>query len=128
MSSEEEDIELKRIRMKKMVEYLSLQSRKIVEQEKVKQKVDYVRELKKYLYDRGEEVLEKALESNREVAEQVAKALVKLIEAGRLPQKISGGDLLRLLRKVGVEVDVETRISVLKGGELKSVKDLLDEI
>ncbi|MCS7143178.1 MAG: hypothetical protein NZ920_05260 [Aigarchaeota archaeon] len=122
----DEDIEIKRLRLKRMMEYLS----RSVEREKTEQgekKVDYVEELKKYLTDRGDEVLSEALKLRRDIVEEVAERLVRLIEAGRLKPSISGGELMRLFRSLRLNVRLDTTVSVLKGGESKSVKDLLEE-
>ncbi len=74
---------------------------------------------------RGLEVLQNAeAQWPREMAIVVTK-LGELIESGELRETISGGDLMELLRTIGIRVRLQTRISVESDGKLVSLSDKL---
>ena len=74
---------------------------------------------------RGLEVLQNAeAQWPREMAIVVSK-LGELVESGELRDMISGGDLMELLRAIGIHVRLQTRISVESDGKLVSLSDKL---
>lgn len=103
---------------KKMLELM----RKGMKQEKGP--VDIVKE---YLYDRGDEVLEAALQQYPKEASVIVERLAELIKRGVIREKISGGELLQLFRSLGLNVYIETHVKIAKDGKLLSFSDLLKE-
>jgi len=57
------------------------------------------------------------------VADQVFQELAMLVQAGQLRDKITGEQLFGLLRQIGLDVRLDTKIQVLEHGELKSIAD-----
>ncbi len=86
-----------------------------------------VETLRDYLYDRGDEVLDAALAQYPKEASAIAERLAELIKQGVIKDKISGGELLELFRRVGLNVYVETHVKVAKDGKLVTFSDLLKE-
>lgn len=86
-----------------------------------------VETVKDYLYDRGDEVLDAALQQYPREASAIVEKLADLIKRGVIKDKISGGELLALFRSVGLNVYVETHVKVAKDGKLVSFSDLLKE-
>ena len=105
----EEDKELELIRMKKLLE---LRKRLMAKREPSPRELVVSR-----LVDRGLEVLEAAERKYPKKSKVVVKVLADLIKEGRI-DRISGGELLSLLRNLGMDVRLETRISVVEDGRL----------
>jgi DNA-binding TFAR19-related protein (PDSD5 family) len=61
------------------------------------------------------------------VAEQILQELAQLVQNGRLRGQITGEQLFGLLRQIGLDVRLETKIQVLEHGELKSIADKFRE-
>ena len=57
------------------------------------------------------------------IADQVFQELAQLIQVGRLRTKITGEQLFGLLRQIGLDIRLDTKIQVLEHGELKSIAD-----
>jgi len=57
------------------------------------------------------------------VADQVFQELAELVQSGKLRTKITGEQLFGLLRQIGLDVRLDTKIQVLEHGELKSIAD-----
>ena len=95
--------------------------------EEEKEKRDPVEGVKSVLYDRGDEVLEAALSQYPEEARVVVEKLAELVEAGRLPDKLSGGQLLALFHQLGLDVHVKSRILVEKEGKFVPLADAIRE-
>lgn len=126
----DEDLELKMIRLRKMRQLLAARSQAAREPEEAQQQVrreDPLEELKRYLDERGPEVLEEAASLNRELTERIAEALLRAVRAGRLATPIDAGDLLRLFREVGIPVRLETSVRILRHGEAKDLRKYLSE-
>ena len=58
-----------------------------------------------------------------QVAERLFQELAFLVETGKLAGQITGEQLFGLLRQIGLDVRLETKIQVLERGELKSIAD-----
>jgi DNA-binding TFAR19-related protein (PDSD5 family) len=114
------DPELEIIKAKKLLKM----KKKMITEEKPKPKTD--RDLFiAQLVDRGTEVLAAAeAQYPRETAMIVAK-IAELIKNGELQSKISGGELLALLRSIGLRVRMNTKISIEEHGKLVSLSDRL---
>lgn len=124
----EENIELKLLRLKKMKQMLSSATTQDAKPPKEEVEFDkYLRIFKENLVDRGEEVLEAAMREYPEITKKIVVLIAQKIIEGKLTEKISGADLLRLFENLGLHIHLETRIRFYKHGEYKSLSDLLRE-
>lgn len=124
----DESIELKLLRLKKMRQMLSPKPAEDTKSSSEKEDFDkYLKVLKENLTDRGEEVLEAAMKQYPEVTRKIITILAKKIMEGKLVEKISGGELLKLFENLGLHIYIETSIRYYKHGEYKSLLDLLKE-
>ena len=57
------------------------------------------------------------------IADQVFQELADLVQSGKLRTKITGEQLFGLLRQIGLDVRLDTKIQVLEHGELRSIAD-----
>jgi len=57
------------------------------------------------------------------IADQLFQELAELVRTGKLRTKITGEQLFGLLRQIGLDVRLDTKIQVLEHGELKSIAD-----
>jgi len=57
------------------------------------------------------------------IADQVFQELADLVQSGKLRTKITGEQLFGLLRQIGLDVHLDTKIQVLEHGELRSIAD-----
>jgi len=57
------------------------------------------------------------------VADQIFQELAELVQLGKLRTKITGEQLFGLLRQIGLDIRLDTKIQVLEHGELKSIAD-----
>lgn len=81
-----------------------------------------------FLYDRGTEVLKLAESQFPAQTRAIVKRLAELIKSGEIQQGISGGELLMLLRSVGIYVRVSTTIKIEDHGKLVSFSDKLKKV
>ncbi len=117
----DEDLELRMLRYRMM--------RKLMEAARKEERgreaaEDPVETLRKHLVDRGEEVLDAALQQYPELAKRVAALLASKVASGQL-KEISGAELLSLFEYLGARVRLETSIKYYKKGEYKSIRDML---
>jgi hypothetical protein len=80
-----------------------------------------------YLYDRGEEVLKLAESQFPIQTKSLINEIAELIRIGEIKQRISGGELLALLRSVGLNIRVNTTIKIEDHGKLVSLSDKLKQ-
>jgi hypothetical protein len=80
--------------------------------------------LLRYLYDRGDEVLKLAEQQYPLQTKIIIRRLNELIRFGEIP-KISGGDLLSVYRSLGLNIRVDTQISISDHGKTISLSDKL---
>ena len=80
-----------------------------------------------YLYDRGEEVLKLAESQFPIQTNSLINEIAELIRIGEINQRISGGELLSLLRSVGLNIRVNTTIKIEDHGKLVSLSDKLKQ-
>jgi DNA-binding TFAR19-related protein (PDSD5 family) len=57
------------------------------------------------------------------IADQVFQELAELVQSGKLRTRITGEQLFGLLRQIGLDVRLDTKIQVLEHGELRSIAD-----
>ena len=127
--NQEEDPELaiiKARKMKQLKEKAAL-SEKIKESKADVKKVDDKELLLKYLYDRGDEVLELAESQYPVQTKLVVNRIVELIKSGDIDSLISGSELLAIFRSVGMRIRVDTSIRIQEHGKFISMGDKLKE-
>jgi len=81
--------------------------------------------LSPYLYDRADEVLDLAYGQYPVQTEAIVTRIARLILAGEITNRISGGELLMLFRSVGLKIRVNTTIKVEDNGKFVSFSDKL---
>jgi DNA-binding TFAR19-related protein (PDSD5 family) len=129
--SQEEDPELAIIKARKMKQL----KEKAALIEKIKEdetktnatKMDDREILLKYLYDRGDEVLQLAELQYPVQTRIIVKRIVDLIKSGELDSLISGGELLAIFRSVGLRIRVDTNIRIDDHGKFISFGEKLKE-
>ena len=77
------------------------------------------------LYDRGEEVLDAAYSFYPRETESLVKELAAMIRAGRLSDKVAGGELLSIFRQLGLRFRLKTSIRVMDQGKLVDLSEKL---
>jgi DNA-binding TFAR19-related protein (PDSD5 family) len=131
--SQEEDPELQKIKarkMKQMKEKAKLFEKMKEDETKAKtevSKVDDKQILLKYLYDRGDEVLELAESQFPVQTKIIINRIVDLIKSGEIDSLISGGEMLAIFRSVGLRIRVDTNIRIEEHGKLISFGEKLKE-
>ena len=121
------DRELEVIRRKRLQE-LKKQFGKKTETETKDEKAETPQAiLNRFFVDRAWEVLNAAKAQYPQAAEYVEKTLVKLISEGKLRTQISGEELYGLFLRLGYRVRLQTKISVLEHGKVKSLEDKIKE-
>ena len=129
--SQDEDPELaiiKARKMKQLKEKAALSEK--IKEEEVKTnmtKIDDKEILLKYLYDRGNEVLQLADSQFPVQTRIIVKRIVELIKSGEIDSLISGGELLAIFRSVGLRIRVDTNIRIEDHGKYISFGEKLKE-
>ncbi len=125
----EEDIELKMIterklaELKKRAERASAASAAALSAPKPeKSSKEIVLEV---LYDRGDEVLQRAYETYPRQTEVIVEQLARLIKRSGRKESISGGELYALFRNLGLRFSLRTTIKVQDKGRFVDLKDKL---
>ncbi|OYT67177.1 MAG: hypothetical protein B6U65_03910 [Candidatus Wolframiiraptor sp. EX4484-121] len=121
----EDDLELKMLRLKKLRELMKSRERQRKEKEMRLNFKDAYKLVKKHLVNRGEEVLDAALEQYPQAARRVVMFIASKIMRGEFSGKISGEMLMQLFEYLGMRVRLETKILYYRKGEYKSIRDLL---
>ena len=118
-----EDQELEQLKRQKLLKMRRRWMAKAARKEKETENPKEV--LSRVLIGRGLEVLNAAEHQYPKTIPQVEKALAQLVSAGKLKGPVSGEQLLWFLRRLGLNVRLETRIRVLEHGELKTLEEKL---
>jgi len=122
----EDDLELEMLRLKKLRELMKSREKRREEKSEVRLSFKDAYELvKKHLADRGEEVLDAALEQYPEAARRIVMIMALKIMRGEFSGKITGEMLMQLFDYLGMHVRLETKILYYRKGEYKSIRDLL---
>lgn len=115
-------MELRLLRLKKMRKLLSSRDQREGGSLSLEEAVKILR---KHLVERGDEVLEAALEQYPELAKAVVLMIAEKIKSGELSGEISGTVLMTLFESLGARIRLKTTIKYYKKGEYKSIRDLL---
>jgi DNA-binding TFAR19-related protein (PDSD5 family) len=86
-------------------------------------KLEPTKVLEKVFVGRAWEVYYAAMQQYPQVASQIFRELAHLVQLGKLREKITGEQLFGLLRQIGLDVRLDTKIQVLERGELKPIAD-----
>jgi DNA-binding TFAR19-related protein (PDSD5 family) len=103
------------IMVKKMLE---MKRRMLEKREKSDREI-----LLEHLTDRGEEVLRAAEEQYPKVMSMIIPKFADLIRSGEVKGKITGSDLLAILRAIGLNVKLDTKIVIEKDGKYISLAE-----
>ncbi|MDG6997784.1 MAG: double-stranded DNA-binding protein [Nitrososphaerota archaeon] len=126
-SSKSEDLDMKMINARRMLELRKRINETSRKTEEVKQATPSLTDreiLVKSLTERGDEVLKAAEASYPQQMKSLIPALAGLIKQGKI-KSITGGELLQFLRSLGFRVSVATSISVQEHGKFVSLADKL---
>ena len=129
--NQEEDPELAIIKARKMKQLKEkaalIEKIKEVETKTNVTKIDDKEILLKYLYNRGDEVLQLAELQYPVQTKIIIKRIVDLIKSGEIDSPISGGELLAIFRSVGLRIRVDTNIRIEDHGKFISFGEKLKE-
>ncbi|MEM3143043.1 MAG: DNA-binding protein [Candidatus Nitrosotenuis sp.] len=125
MSEEDKELEaLKARRLAEMKKNVFSQAQK-QQPQKVEKPASYRAAVISKLGYRGMEVLQNAEAQYPNEAPLVIEKLGELIHSGEINEEIDGGKLLALFRSVGINVKIETKISIEQDGKFVSLSDKL---
>lgn len=118
-----EDAELERIKRQRLAEMQKHLSAKQQRSEAAADKPEPRKVLQNVLVGRAWEVYNAAMQQYPRIAEQLFRELAQLVQKGEVQGPITGEQLYSLLRQIGLDVRLDTKIQVLERGELKSIAD-----
>ncbi len=124
----DEDLELRALKLKKLMELASLKAKAADVKKEAERHLSFeeaLRIVRENLVDRGDEVLDAALEQYPEQTKKIVMILAEKIVKGEIGQKIGGGMLMSLFDYLGMPVKLRSRIFYYKKGEYKSIEELL---
>ena len=117
------DSELERLKRQRLAEMQkTLASRQQKNQAEAK-RLEPSKVLEGVFVGRAWEVYQATKRQYPQIAEQIFQELAQLVQNGRLKGQITGEQLFWLLRQIGLDVRLETKIQVLEHGELRSMAD-----
>ena len=113
LMSEDPDINIIKARkMKEMRELAAAMEKARMKKQNQNNRSKTSEIISRYLYDRGQEVLNLAESQFPLQTKAIINRIVELISTGEINQRISGGELLALFRAVGINVRVTTSIKI----------------
>ena len=122
-----EDSELEKLKAKRLAEMqqnISSQKQTTPDVEPEKKETKNPRDVVLgFLGFRGVEVLENTEHQFPKEAKSIITQLAQLIKTGELNEKMDGGELLSLLRSIGLPVRMNTKINVEQDGKFVSLSD-----
>jgi len=121
------DTELDRLRKRKL---LQMQKRFLTKKTRGKaiSKEEESRGLLNQVFiDRAWEVFEAAKIQYPEETKRIEDVLVQLISRARIRKKISGEELYSFFHKLGLRIELKTRIRFMEHGKLKSLEEKMKE-
>jgi DNA-binding TFAR19-related protein (PDSD5 family) len=117
-----EDSELEKLKKQRLAEMQRQMTAK-QQAEAAPVKLEPRQILERVFVGRAWEVYHAARAQYPGIADQVFRELAELVQSGTLRTKITGEQLFGLLRQIGLDVRLDTKIQVLEHGELKSIAD-----
>jgi DNA-binding TFAR19-related protein (PDSD5 family) len=129
MPSDDPDIDIINARkLRELREKAAAMEKAKVNQQQQQQQPKSSREIvSAYLYDRADQVLDLAYGQYPSQTEAIITRIARLILAGEITSRISGGELLALFRAVGLNIRVNTTIKVEDKGKLISFSEKLKQ-
>jgi len=118
-----DDSELERLKRQRLAAMQKKISAKQQAQQAPVASDDPVKVLEKIFVGRAWEVYHAARQQFPAIADQIFRELALLVQTGQLKGQITGEQLYGLLRQIGLDVHLDTKIQVLEHGELKSLSD-----
>jgi len=118
-----EDAELERLKRQRLEKMQRMITAREQQAQAATNKTDPTSILQKVFVGRAWEVYFAAKRQYPQIAEQILKELARLGQNGKLRGQSTGEQLYSLLREIGLDVRLETKIQVLEHGELKSIAD-----
>ena len=118
-----EDTELERIKRQRLAEMQKTLSARQQQAQGATNKLEPEQVLQRVFVGRAWEIYNAAMQQYPRIAEQIFRELAQLVQAGQLQGKITGEQLYGLLRQIGLDIRLDTKIQVLEHGELKSIAD-----
>lgn len=118
-----EDSELERIKRQRLAAMQRSMAAKQDQAQKVTNKPEPSEVLRRIFVGRAWEVYNAAMRQYPQISAQIFRELAQLVQVGQLHGPITGEQLFALLREIGLDVRLETKIQVLERGELKSIAD-----
>ena len=117
-----DDSELERLKRQR---FTAMQKRVAVKQQtqETSGELDAAKVLEKIFVGRAWEVYRAARQQYPAIADQIFHEMALLVQTGQLKGQITGEQLYGLLRQIGLDVRLDTKIQVLEHGELKSLSD-----
>lgn len=90
-------------------------------------KVDYLVVFTSSLTEDGQEMFKRAVDQYGDMAKKVGEKLGMLIHSGRVKGTLDAEAVYRIFYELGMPIRLETRIVYKKGGEVKSISEMLRE-
>lgn len=117
-----DDSELERLKRQRLAD---MQKRMTAKQQShsAPEKIEPSKVFENVFVGRAWEVYHAARNQYPVIADQVFQELAGLIQFGQVKGPITGEQLFGLLRQIGLDVRLDTKIQVLEHGELKSIAD-----
>ncbi len=125
----EEDLELKRLQLRKMMKLASQLAGGQAGQVEARQPREPtpLEVVRANLGPKGDVVLEAALEQYPGETMRIVERLATLIKAGAVAGPIDGGELYNLFRQLGLRVKLDTKIVYMKRGEARDLRELFKQ-
>ncbi|MGA8904525.1 MAG: DNA-binding protein [Candidatus Bathyarchaeia archaeon] len=117
------DSELERLKRQRLAEMQKRLNARQEQSQATTGKIEPTKILEKVFVGRAWEVYHATRQQYPSIADQIFRELAELVRIGRVKGKITGEQLYGLLRQIGLDIRLETKIQVLDHGELKSLAD-----
>jgi len=118
-----EDSELDKLKRQRLAEMQRALEAKQSRTESLGKTPDPKQVFQKVFVGRAWEVYNATMHQYPQIARQLFEELAELVQGGHVRGPITGEQLFGLVRQIGLDVRLETKIQVLERGELKSIAD-----
>jgi DNA-binding TFAR19-related protein (PDSD5 family) len=118
-----DDSELARLKRQRLAEMQKRLNARQEQSQTASGKLEPAKILEKVFVGRAWEVYYATRQQYPTIADQIFQELAELVRIGRVKGQITGEQLYGLLRQIGLDIRLETKIQVLDHGELKSIAD-----
>jgi len=125
--SGEEDLELIKLRMKKLRELQKMLLLKELQRQRVKEEEDPEKIVRRELTEKAIEVLEAAKAQFPRETRKLIKIIATLIKQGRIQGPITAEALYNTFHLAGIPVRLETKIRIYRKGKYIDIREKLKE-